>query len=123
MNSKKSDEVTNAAHPPPNGSVFDTWVIESGDPVLDDPFESQTTLTMGAGSASVLATYKKGVGIQENDGLSQEIRIYPNPADSEVRISLNLEEQSELRLSIFRLASVSVNRLLIWAPSGRFPLQ
>lgn len=100
----EADEVTISAHSPPNGSIFDTWVIESGDPVIDDPFASQTTLTMGAESASLMASYKVGVGIQVNDGLSQMVRIYPNPADSEVRISLNLEEQSELRLSLWDLS-------------------
>jgi arylsulfatase A-like enzyme len=100
----EADEVTISAHSPPNGSMFDTWVIESGDPVIDDPFASQTTLTMGAESASLMASYKVAVGIQVNDGQSQMVRIYPNPADSEVRISLNLEEQSELRLSLWDLS-------------------
>jgi hypothetical protein len=46
------------ADPAPEGYEFDGWVIESGDPAIEDPSASTTTLTLGSSSAVVRATYR-----------------------------------------------------------------
>jgi hypothetical protein len=50
--------VTLAANAPPPGLVFDKWVINAGSPAITNPNTAGTTLTMGAGDATVTATYK-----------------------------------------------------------------
>lgn len=55
----EGDEVNIIAHSAPSGQMFDTWVIESGEPTIAELTASNTTLTMGSGNAIIAATYKE----------------------------------------------------------------
>ncbi len=50
-----ADIIANAA---PEGQEFDAWVINSGNPTIENLNAAGTTLTMTAGAASVTATYR-----------------------------------------------------------------
>ncbi len=50
-------EVTITAEPIPEGKMFDTWVINSGSPVIANSSLATTTLTMPEGEAIITATF------------------------------------------------------------------
>jgi hypothetical protein len=49
-----------AKMPPAAGQVFDTWVINTGNPVIDNLNATSATMTMPAADVTVTATYRTG---------------------------------------------------------------
>jgi arylsulfatase A-like enzyme len=56
-NYPEEHSISISANAPPNGQIFDQWIIESGEPIIDDIYASTTTLIMSEGSATVRASY------------------------------------------------------------------
>ena len=54
----EGDNVEIIADPAPSGQVFDRWVVESGDAILDDAADPTTSFTMPSNDVTVRATYK-----------------------------------------------------------------
>ena len=79
------------ADPAPGNQQFDQWIIESGNPLFEDILAPSTTLTMGAGSTVVRASYQEIVSTGSTTEIQDEIRIYPNPARTEISIEFTLE--------------------------------
>ena len=50
--------VTITADPAPSGRIFDRWVTNSGNPLIDNTTATPTNLTMPASAATITATYK-----------------------------------------------------------------
>lgn len=91
-----------------DGSVFDKWVIESGNPVIADSMASRTTLIMGEGPAAVSATFRQPVTGSGGKGLAGSIKVYPNPARSELRMSGLWSGHGLVRLSLMDLNGKTV---------------
>jgi len=62
---------------PPNGQIFDKWVMNAGNPAVDDSLSPSAQLTMPDSDVEVTATYKTGDGIRY---LRQTVREKGNGA-------------------------------------------
>ena len=108
----EAEEITITANPGFNGKVFDKWVIESGSPLIADSSALSTSLIMGAGPAIVTATYTETVSVPGGKMNAATVKIYPNPAASEISLALTLEEQAGVSISLLDLSGREVgNRL------------
>ena len=83
--------ITIHADPPRTGKTFDQW---TGDiEYLGSVTDSVTTFTIPGFNATVKATYKDAVGVEEST-LEQKIRCYPNPAGEVLFIDLPATESA-----------------------------
>jgi arylsulfatase A-like enzyme len=98
------ENVSISAHPPPDGMIFDRWLIQSGSPVIEDSYAPSTMLTMGKDPAVVSATYKSSVSSVAELPDEQFIELYPNPASSEFYIAFTLQAESQIRISLMDLS-------------------
>ncbi len=94
------------------GKAFHKWVIDSGSPTIADSSASSTTLTMGAGSASISATYRDPVSVSDRKINAASVAVFPNPATSEFSVALTLEEASEISISLLDLSGREVGKSL-----------
>lgn len=108
----EEEELSITANPGFNGLVFDQWVIESGSPVIADSSERSTTVIMGAGPAIVSATYKEVVSVFGIKNKTTAVNVYPNPASEKFSLSLSLEEEAELSISLVDLSGREVGKSL-----------
>lgn len=92
----------------PSGMQFDQWTIVSGDPVFGDVHAASTTLTMGAGPAVVAATYREKVAAVDLAETGDLMKVYPNPADSEITIELALQQAAVVSVSLLDLSGRAV---------------
>ncbi len=97
-------EVIIVADPASEDQLFDQWIIESGNPVFADIYASTTTLAMGPGSTVVKATYMETVSAESWPDSKNEIKIYPNPTNTEISVELTLEKGSEFTISLLDLS-------------------
>jgi arylsulfatase A-like enzyme len=109
----------------PAGMQFDQWTITSGDPVFGDVNAASTTLTMGAGPAVVEATYREKVAEVELTEMNDVLKIYPNPAQSEITIELGLNQAAEVGVSLLDLSGRAVGSRITdhFVDPGRTMLQ
>jgi arylsulfatase A-like enzyme len=98
------DEVTIRAHNRFDGTVFHRWVVESGNPVLEDSSSSSTLLTMGDGPAVVTATYVDPVSVSGRTAPVTSMVVYPNPAQHTLTVVFNQDECCEVNLSLWDLS-------------------
>jgi hypothetical protein len=95
----------------PEGHVFDQWVIESGSPSIANVNSPLTNLTMTAEDAVVAATFTDPTVSVGNTGkYDQSVDIYPNPAHSEFKVDLIVEQPTEVNISIFDLRGREVGK-------------
>ena len=87
---------------------FDKWIIESGSPFISDINESNTTLTMGVGSAMITATYSTNVSVENRVIDEFGLNIYPNPSNSEFSVEVTLQNESLMDISLLDLSGRSV---------------
>jgi len=88
----------------PAGHLFEQWIIESGSPTIANVNSAFTTLTTGTGDAVVTATFTDPtVGISNSSSYDHSLSIYPNPAQTEINVALNVEKPTELNVSIYDL--------------------
>lgn len=92
------------AYPTQNNKVFDKWVIDSGSPSIADSSALTTELTMGAGPAIISATYVEAVSVAERKTKAKTVKVYPNPASTEISLALTLEEQAYVNISLLDLS-------------------
>ncbi|MCF8379592.1 MAG: sulfatase-like hydrolase/transferase [Bacteroidales bacterium] len=92
------------------GTIFDKWIIESGNPAIADVLSPSTTVILGEGSASITATYKSTVSVESLKINDSSVEIYPNPAKDEFSIHLKLEKSSELNISLLDLSGRKVGK-------------
>lgn len=100
----ESEQVSITANPGFNGKLFDKWLIESGSPTIADSSSLNTILTMGAGPAIVSATYVDAVSVHERKTPGFLMDVYPNPASDEISLSLIVEEQEKINISLLDLS-------------------
>lgn len=80
----QGEKTTLKADNVPIFSVFDKWIIESGNPEIENVESSLTTLTMGTSSAVVKASYKSIVGVPDKTEDKSRVTIFPNPLRGKV---------------------------------------
>ena len=100
----EGDEVTIKANNPPGGMKFHQWTIQSGTATLADEYASTTKLTMGAGPVQISSSYTDATSVQTDIHNEPAIRIYPNPANSEVSLELTVNMASEVSVSFLDLS-------------------
>jgi arylsulfatase A-like enzyme len=83
-----SVSVNITAQTPPNGQIFDKWIVESGSPSIADVNASNTSVILGEGSASITATYKSTVSAESLKISDYSVEIYPNPSSNLFQIEL-----------------------------------
>mgnify|MGYP001029983646 CR=1 FL=1 len=113
-------EVTIEADPP-RGMELDQWIIESGDGVIEDAYASPTTVTMGASSTVITATFKEDTYTKQNMAGGQVMKLYPNPADGHLNVELNLVSASTAEVVLLDLSGRRVGSLqpVMSMPAGR----
>lgn len=104
----EAEEVTITASPVFDQRIFDSWVIESGSPLIEDVSAKTTSLSMGAGPAIIRATYKSTVSVSGREDQADAVLIYPNPASSEFSIAFSLKQASEVSLTLLDLSARGV---------------
>ena len=119
-NYPKGENITITAQTPPSEMKFDQWIIESGNPVIEDIYASSTVLTMGDASASVAATYSEAVSVERILNHKFEINVYPNPAHTEYTLVFYLKNASQITISLLDLSGrvVMVNTNLEHLQAG-----
>jgi hypothetical protein len=84
--------------------TFDRWLIQSGNPVIEDRYVATTMLIMGKDPAVVSATYKSSVSSVAELLDEQFFELYPNPASFEFYLAFTLQAESQIRISLMDLS-------------------
>jgi arylsulfatase A-like enzyme len=103
-NYPEGSEVTISADSPPSGQVFDQWIIESGSPTIADMHSSPTILTMAAGPALVSSSYSDEVTVEDIMAGERVVHMYPNPAETELFISISTRKKASIVVSILDMS-------------------
>ncbi len=106
----EGNQITIEAFQAPVGMEFDQWIIQSGDPTIADMNASTTTLTMGAGPVYIAASYSEIVSVKELRSSMPCVRIYPNPAETEITIDLELDQKAIVKIALRDLSGRVVGR-------------
>jgi hypothetical protein len=107
-NYPEGHQVGIVANSAPSGMLFDQWTISSGVPAIGDAGAASTTLTMGAGPAVVAATYREEATTVDLAETGGKLKVYPNPAVSEVTVELELQQAALVSVSLFDLSGRAV---------------
>jgi hypothetical protein len=107
-NYEADETVSISATDAPTGKVFNRWVVDAGDPTIDDANSPNTTLALGEEDAVVRATYSIVNGLSDTRTALNCI-IYPNPASEKLIVELPSYNSENLEL---RLSSLSGETLL-----------
>jgi len=84
----------------PERHVFDSWIIEAGNPVIEDAYASSTTLHMGAGPTLVSSSYQDAVSIGDKRINDPGIHIFPNPAEGELFVEFSDPAENDFELKL-----------------------
>lgn len=109
-NYPEGHQVTIEADRPPSGMKFDQWIIQSGNPTIADMNASSTTLTMGDGPAMVSASYTEGVAVENKFFGENAFRVYPNPAQHEITIDIEMKQADAIDITLRDLSGRVVGR-------------
>lgn len=71
-------------------------------------FTTSDTVTMGAD----IRNFLNGVGIKENNSLVNNFTLFPNPANSEVKISFNLTESNSVKIDLIDLTGRVITNVM-----------
>ena len=92
------------AYPAPQGFKFNTWIIMSGSPFIENINAEKTSLSMGAGPARVSSDYQNIVSIGNRQVKDFIVCMYPNPAEKELFFELSGTTGKDLVLSLMDLS-------------------
>lgn len=90
------------AYDAPVGQEFNMWVVNSGLVTLSNENAELTYFTMPEEDVEITATYSSLVSIEETK--SEQVRIYPNPANSELFIDLQIHNSSVVEVSLLDIS-------------------
>jgi len=97
----------------PEGEEFDQWVIDAGDPYINNMYASPTTITLSESDAEITATYRLVTNLSfTKTASSNDFHIYPNPARDKYQIEFNIPEESRVSCAIYDLSGKKLRTVI-----------
>jgi hypothetical protein len=102
---------TTADHAETSGTGLGTFSVDLNDLIEGNTYYARTFATNSAGTAygnCVEFTAEASVGVIENELMTQDLNVYPNPASALATFSFNAEFSENLELTIINLKGQAV---------------
>lgn len=100
---KDHEKVMILANSAPEGQVFDKWVVESGNPLITNLYANLSYVTIQSENVTISATYKENISAIHTHEEGTITKVFPNPADKEIYVELNIAEQSLVSIELLNI--------------------
>lgn len=93
------------------GEDFNKWIVNAGEISLSNEYSAITYFNMPEEDVEVTATYGEATSISQIGRDEHLVKIFPNPAKTEVTIDIKAKQLSEIEISLFDLSGRSVGQI------------